>query len=112
MGRKKKEIITETTTTEVAIKTTKTKQKKKYIKPEIKEIKKPETKETTIFQIVTHNEVYLRAKPFLDNNNKNLVDKMIKGKVYDVISVINFSIKKMYRLKEGYYVIADEVKIV
>jgi hypothetical protein len=37
---------------------------------------------------------------------------MIKGKVYDVAAEINFSIRKMYRLKEGYYVIADEVKIV
>lgn len=68
--------------------------------------------ESPIFQIVTYNEVYLRAKPLLDNNNKNLVDRMIKGRIYDVTSVINFSVKKMYRLKNGRYVIADEVKIV
>lgn len=72
----------------------------------------PKTIESPMLQVVTYNEVYLRAKPLLDNSNKNLVDKMVKGRVYDVSAVINFSIKKMYRLKEGYYVIADEVKIV
>lgn len=75
-------------------------------------VEKPKTIETPVLQVTTQNEVYLRAKPLLDNNNKNLVDKMVKGRIYDVTAVINFSIKKMYRLKEGYYVIADEVKIV
>ena len=97
MARKKKEVVQEPVVEVV-------------IKPAIKE--KVKTKETPILQIITHNEVYLRAKPLLDNNNKNLIGKMIKGKVYDVDSEINFSIKKMYHLKEGCYVIADEVKIV
>ena len=73
-----------------------------------KVVNKVNTTESPIFQIVTYNEVYLRAKPLLDNSNKNLVDRMIKGRVYDVVSVISFSVKKMYRLKNGRYVIADE----
>ena len=100
MARKKKETVQEQ-----VIETTKT-----TIEPIVKQ--KIQTTETPIFQVVTYNEVYLRAKPLLDNSNKNLVDKMIKGRVYDVTAVINFSIKKMYRLKKGLYVIADEVKIV
>lgn len=72
----------------------------------------PKTVETPIFQVVAYNEVYLRVKPLLDNTNKNLAGKMVKGRVYDVSAVINFSIKKMYRLTSGHYVIADEVKIV
>ncbi len=97
MARKKKEVVQEPVVETV-------------IEPVIEE--KVKIKETPILQVVTYNEVYLRAKPLLDNSNKNLVDKMIKGKVYDVAAEINFSIRKMYRLKEGYYVIADEVKIV
>ena len=73
---------------------------------------KAKTVETPILQVVTYDDVYLRAKPLLDNTNKNIVGKMVKGKVYDVAVVITFSVKKMYRLKEGQYVIADEVKIV
>lgn len=97
MAKKKKEIVQEQIVETV-------------VEPVIKE--KVKTTETPMFQVVTYNEVYLRAKPLLDNSNKNLVDRMIKGKVYDVAAVINFSVKKMYRLKEGRYVIADEVKIV
>lgn len=95
-----------------------TKKKKETVQEPITKTVKPiienkiETSETPMFQIVTYSEVYLRAKPLLDNNNKNLIDRMVKGKIYDVISVIHFSVKKMYYLKEGYYVIADEVKIV
>jgi Holliday junction resolvase RusA-like endonuclease len=96
MARKKKETVQEPVV--------------ETVEPVIEE--KVKTTETPVLQVVTYNEVYLRAKPLLDNTNKNLVDKMIKGKIYDVTSVINFSIRKMYRLKEGYYVIADEVKIV
>lgn len=95
MARKKKEVIVEPVVENVTV-------------------PKEETKiiETPVLRVVTYDEVYLRTKPFLDNNNKNLAGKMTKGKVYDVSSVIDFSVKKMYRLKEGYYVIADEVKIV
>ena len=89
MARKKKEATTETV---------------------IKQ--KTKTVETPVIRVVTYNEVYLRTKPFLNNDNKILAGKMVKGRVYDVATVINFSVKKMYRLKEGYYVIADEVKIV
>ena len=98
MARKKKETAQESTVETV------------ITEPVIKE--KIKTKATPMLQIVTYNEVYLRAKPLLNNTNKNLVDKMVKGRIYDVTAIINFSIRKMYRLKEGYYVIADEVKIV
>jgi hypothetical protein len=91
MARKKKEITTEDI----------------VVKESISELK---DKIAKTIQVVTHNDVYFRTKPFL--NDKYLAGKMVKGKIYDVKLVINFSIKKMYLLKEGYYVIADEVKIV
>lgn len=66
------------------------------------------TVEKPVFQVVTYEDVYLRRKPFVTNDNKVLAGKMNKGQIYDVMAEINFSVKKMYRLKEGYYIIADE----
>ena len=108
--RKKEQSVTEVTTDKVV---TETKNKKEYVKPEIKEIKVPKMKEAIMFYVSTQkDEVYFRHKPLLNNDNKNLAGKMIKGQVYAVTAEINFSVKKMYRLKEGYYVIADDVKII
>jgi hypothetical protein len=88
MGRKKKEqSITET---------------------KAKVNQKSTTTENIMFHVVAEtNNAYLRRKPLLEDNNKILAGRMVKGQIYDVVAEIDFAVRKMYRLKEGYYVIAD-----
>lgn len=86
---------------------------KEVIKEEVKEKKVITTKPTPMFNIKASSDVKLRKYPNLKDTSENIQGKMLAGKTYRVIAIIDYTPIKMYKLDNGYYVIADQnIKII
>lgn len=62
-----------------------------------------------LFKIKTNNDtVRLRKNPSIKEAPTNIAGKMFPGRTYYVVQEILFTPIKMYKLDNGYYVIADQ----
>ena len=67
------------------------------------------TKEINLFSIkaITEN-ARLRKLPSIKDSSDNIQGKLKKGEICAVTCELNYTPVKMYRLSNGYYVIADQ----
>lgn len=54
------------------------------------------------------NDIKLRKYPNVKDASSNIQGKMTPGKTYKVVAVIEYTPIKMYKLDNGYYIIADQ----
>lgn len=80
---------------------------------ESKEINITPLKEAGLFSVKAIGDVKLRKLPSMKDTADNIQGKMLKNKIYKVMATIDYTPMKMYKLENGFYIIADQnIKVI